>query len=149
MKVEPGGETNHDIDPTPLWGDGDFYVPGLWGDGSIARVPGAADFHRRLFLTRAAMIEPALLETLHKLAIEDTFGLALWAARFSLRDRWCLSLARDEVRWHSTQPSARSYRDGRQPDGSFGRVLRCVRQGSLAVALLHHQRIRLAESQRP
>jgi hypothetical protein len=108
-EVEPSGRPKEQADTRPWWGDGDFYVPGFWGDGSIARIPGAVDFHRRLFLTRAAMIEPALLETLRKLAIDDLFGLALWAARWNLCDRWCLLLARAEVRSHSHQPSARGW----------------------------------------
>ncbi len=110
MKVEPGGETNHDIDPTPLWGMG----ISMYRDCG-AMVASLACLEQPTFIvgsfSRARlMIEPAVIKTLHELAIEDTFGLALWATRFSLRDRWCLSLARDEVRWHSTQPSAQGWR---------------------------------------
>jgi hypothetical protein len=90
----------------PWWGNGDFYMLARARDGRSAFVPGAADFHRQLFLTRAATIEPQLLESLRQVAVDDVFGLALWATRWNLTDRWCLALAHDTLRWYATQPEA-------------------------------------------
>jgi hypothetical protein len=43
------------------WPVGDFYVPGFSSDGRTGWVPGAPDTHRRLFLIRAAELQPELL----------------------------------------------------------------------------------------
>jgi hypothetical protein len=76
------------------WPVGEFYVPGLWSDQRISRVSGAADTHRRVFLVRAATLEPDLLTTLR--AIDESENeLKAWAARWHLTDRWCTRLAEE------------------------------------------------------
>jgi hypothetical protein len=104
--VEGGGKEQRETIEAPWWGDGEFYAPGLARDGRTAFIPGASDFHRRFFLTRAAAIEPKLLSTLRKLAVDDAFGLALWATSWNLRDRWCVALARDTVHWYAQDADA-------------------------------------------
>jgi hypothetical protein len=91
-------------DSTSLrWPVGAFYVPGFSSDRRIARVPGAADTHRRFFLVRAAKLEPDLLPTLRAIN-ESASAIKAWAARWHLTDRWCVLLAEDTKRWWSNNP---------------------------------------------
>jgi GNAT superfamily N-acetyltransferase len=85
---------------------GDFYVPGLASDSRTGWVPGTPDVHRRLFLERAAMLEPDLLATLRRVTADDAHALSSWAKRWHLTDSWCLALARDTARWYAEQPDA-------------------------------------------
>lgn len=91
------------------WGNGDFYVPELASHGRSGLVPGAPDRHRRLFLERAAIVEPGLLTTLRGVRADDTDGLSTWARRWHLTDRWCLVLARDTARWYAINPDAQGW----------------------------------------
>ena len=90
------------------WPEGEFYVPGLSSTGLTAPVPGAVDASRRLFLRRAAVLEPILLETLQGVA-DNEHALSAWAERWHLTDRWCLALARDTLRWWAADPKARGW----------------------------------------
>lgn len=78
------------------WPEGDYYVPGFSSDGHTSLVPGAADTHRRLFLIRAARLEPEIQESLRKIP-NDEAHLRAWAGFWHLNDRWCWRLARDAL----------------------------------------------------
>ncbi len=90
------------------WPVGDFYVPGFSSDGRTALVPGAVDTHRRVFLIRAARLEPELLATLRNVA-DDERAVSAWAKRWHLSDRWCVLLARETLRWWASHPEARGW----------------------------------------
>jgi hypothetical protein len=92
------------------WADGDFYMPGFASDGRSGLVPGRPDLQRRLFLKRAAMLEPRVLATLRKVRADDELGLSNWAERWQLTDPWCLALARDTIRWYARDPKAQGWR---------------------------------------
>ena len=91
------------------WGNGDFYVSEFASDWRSGLVPGAPDRHRRLFLERAAIVEPGLLTTLRGVRADDTNGLSAWARRWHLTDRWCLVLAGDTARWYAMNPDAQGW----------------------------------------
>jgi hypothetical protein len=63
--------------PGLAWPVGDFYVPGFSSDGRTGWVPGAPDTHRRLFLIRAAELQPELLATLRNVSVDDEKALSL------------------------------------------------------------------------
>lgn len=87
------------------WPSGEFYVPGFSSDERLALIPGAADTHRRLFLVRAAKLEPDLLTTLR--AVDDSeSAMQAWAARWHLADLWCVLLAADTKRWWADHEGA-------------------------------------------
>jgi GNAT superfamily N-acetyltransferase len=88
---------------------GDFYVPELASDGRTGWVPGTPDTHRRLFLERAATLEPDLLASLRRVTADDARALSSWAKRWHLTDPWCLALARDTARWYAAQPDAQGW----------------------------------------
>jgi len=87
---------------------GDFYVPGLAYGGICAFVPGAPDDHRRLFLTRAAQLEPKLLDQLRR-KTRDERGLSSWCERWHLGDIWCRALAKDTLLWYASNPAAEGW----------------------------------------
>lgn len=96
---ETSGRRGHDFLTGLAWPVGDFYVPGFSSDERTALVPGIADKYRRLFLVHAAQLEPELLSTLRKVAIDDERALSAWTERWHLTDRWCVLLAHDTLRW--------------------------------------------------
>jgi hypothetical protein len=91
------------------WPVGDFYVPGFSSDGRTGWVPGAPDTHRRLFLIRAAELQPELLATLRKVSVDDEKALSSWAESWHLADRWCQLLAHETLRWWAAHPEARGW----------------------------------------
>ena len=86
------------------WPVGDFYVPGFSSDGRTGWVPGASDTHRRLFLIRAAELQPALLATLRNVSVDDEKALSSWAESWHLADPWCQLLAHETLRWWVAHP---------------------------------------------
>jgi len=82
---------------------------GFASDGRTGWVPGAPDTHRRHFLARASTLEPELLATLRNVAVKDKRALSAWAKRWHLTDRWCVLLARDTVRWWTSNPGAEGW----------------------------------------
>jgi len=88
---------------------GDFYVPGFASHNRTGFVPGAPDEHRRQFLVRAGILEPALLAELRTIEPDNTEALRTWGIRWHLSDPWCLVLAKDTARWYSTNPDAKGW----------------------------------------
>lgn len=84
-------------------------MPGLATDRRTGRVPGAPDVHRRLFLERAAILEPDLLASLRNVDLRNGRSLSAWAKRWHLTAPWCLALARDTVRWHVAHPDVQGW----------------------------------------
>ena len=72
-------------------------------------MPGPSDSHRRLFLRRAALIEPDLLASLRQVDADDLHSLSEWAKRWNLTDCWCLGLARDTAHWYAAEPEAKGW----------------------------------------
>jgi hypothetical protein len=89
--------------------EGDFYVPGLAADGRTGFVPGAPDLHRRLFLCRAAKLDPGLLSSLRHVDADDLRSLVEWTERWHLTDYWCLASTRDTARWYAAEPEAEGW----------------------------------------
>ena len=84
-------------------------MPVFASHGRSALVPGAPDVHRRLFLERAATVEPDLLKTLRSVTADDADALWAWAKHWHLTDDWCLVLARDTAPWYATHPDAQGW----------------------------------------
>lgn len=91
------------------WPVGDFYVPGFSSDGRTGWVPGAPDTHRRLFLIRAAELQPELLATLRNVSVDDEKALSSWAESWHLADPWCQLLAHETLRWWAAHPEERGW----------------------------------------
>ena len=87
--------------PGLAWGQGEYYVPKIASHGRSGLVPGPPDVHRRIFLERAATVEPELLITLRSVRADDPDRLLAWAKRWNLTDGWCLLLAGDIARWYA------------------------------------------------
>lgn len=107
MKTASGEDTV--ASPGLEWPVGDFYVPGFGSDGRTGMVPGAPDTYRRLFLVRAAALEPEFLATLRNVSVDDKSGLSAWAERWKLTDGWCVLLARDTLQWWDVHPEAKGW----------------------------------------
>ena len=103
--------TNEDTMQLPglSWSVGDFYVPGFSSDGRTSLVPGAPDTHRRIFLARAAELQPKLLASLRKVSANDERALSTWAESWHLTDRWCKLLACDTLRWWAANPDTKGW----------------------------------------
>ena len=84
-------------------------MPVFASHGRSALVPGPPDVHRRLFLERAAIVEPDLLRTLRSVTADDADALWAWAERWHLTDDWCLVLARDTARRYAMNPDAQGW----------------------------------------
>ena len=95
--------------PGLAWPVGDFYVPGFASDGRTGLVPSAPDTHRRIFLARAAELQPELLVTLRKVSVHDERALSAWVERWHLTDRWCRLIAHDTLRWWIAHPEVRGW----------------------------------------
>jgi len=107
--MRPAAKEGTAISPGLAWSEGDFYLPGFAAHGRTALVPGAPDRHRRLFLARAAKLQPELLATLRKVPVDDERALSAWAEHWHLSDRWCKLLARDTLRWWIAHPEVRGW----------------------------------------
>ena len=103
------GRSRHVNSPGQAWGQGDFYVPGLASRGLSGPVPGRPDRYRRLFLEKAAEVEPRLLASLRKVNADDPKQLSAWGRRWLLSDRWALALAADTARWYAGNPNAEGW----------------------------------------
>ena len=95
--------------PRLTWGNGNFYVPKFASHGRAGLVPGPPDVRRRLFLQRAAIVEPQLLTTLRSVRADDADKLLAWAKHWHLTDRWCLLLAGDTARWYGKHGDAKGW----------------------------------------